>query len=149
MAPTNIRPVELNDFKQWLSLYWEYARFYKIDLTDNAVNTTWSWLMEPAHVCCGLVAEKNNSLVGLPHFRGTPSPLRGQIIGFIDDLFILPNARSDGTAVSFIVEVQAAANLKEWGVIRWVSRDDNYRARGLYDKLAHKTDWILYEMATE
>jgi len=88
-------------------------------------------------------------LVGFAHFRGMPSPLRGQMIGFLDDLFVVPDHRSGGAAAALILAVQAEAKAQGWGVVRWITRDDNYRARGLYDKLAEKTNWALYEMAAK
>jgi len=33
-----------------------------------------------------------------------------------------------------------------WLVTRWITQDDNYRARGLYDSLSTRTGWITYEM---
>ena len=42
--------------------------------------------------------------------------------------------------------VQAEATVQGLGVLRWITRDNNYREHGLYDKLAQKTDWKLYEM---
>ena len=38
------------------------------------------------------------------------------------------------------------AGRRGWGVVRWITRDGNYRARGLYDNLAVRSDWITYEM---
>ena len=75
-----------------------------------------------------------------------PSPLRGQMIGFLDDLFVAPEHRSSAAAASLIKAVQVEGKAKDWGVVRWITRDHNYRARGLYDKLAKKTDWLLNEM---
>ena len=49
-------------------------------------------------------------------------------------------------AAALVRAVQAEAKAHGWGVVRWITRDHNYRARGLYDKLAEKTDWALYEM---
>ena len=146
MTSAHIRPVVSADFDQWRRLYQGYADFYQVALSDDGVQTTWSWLIEPAHVCTGLVAEQPDGLVGLAHFRGMPSPLRGQMIGFLDDLFVTPAHRSNGTAAALITAVQAEATAQGWGVLRWITRDNNYRARGLYDKLAQKTDWTLYEM---
>jgi len=34
-----------------------------------------------------------------------------------------------------------------WALVRWITRDNNYRARGLYDRLALRSDWITYEMS--
>ena len=45
--------------------------------------------------------------------------------------------------------MQAAAKAEGWGVMCWITRENNYRARGLYDKLAKKTDWALYEMVAK
>ena len=61
----------------------------------------------------------------------------------------MPNYRSSGVAAALIRAVQAAAKAEGWGAMRWITRENNYRARGLYDKLAEKTDWALYEMAAK
>ena len=127
-------------------MYRRYADFYQVALNKDRMQATWSWLLDAGHVCTGLVAEQQGQLIGLAHFRAMPSPLRGQMIGFLDDLFVTPAHRSDGTAAALITAVQAEATAQGWGVLRWITRDNNYRARGLYDKLARKTDWTLYEM---
>jgi hypothetical protein len=33
-----------------------------------------------------------------------------------------------------------------WSVIRWITAANNYRARGVYDKLAQRTGWITYDI---
>ena len=38
------------------------------------------------------------------------------------------------------------AATRGWGVVLWITRDNKYRARGLYDPLSHRSDWITYEM---
>ena len=146
MTSPYIRPLTSDDYDQWRGLYQGYADFYHVALTKDGVQTTWSWLTDDGHVCTGLVAEQQGQLVGFAHFRGMPSPLRGQMIGFLDDLFVVPDHRSGGAAAALIKAVQAEAKARGWGVVRWITRDHNYRARGLYDKLAEKTDWVLYEM---
>ena len=40
----------------------------------------------------------------------------------------------------------ALALERGWDVIRWTTADNNYRARGSYDKLATRTTWITYDM---
>jgi hypothetical protein len=32
-----------------------------------------------------------------------------------------------------------------WSVIRWITADDNYRARTSYDRLAVRTMWVTYD----
>ena len=69
------------------------------------------------------------------------------MIGFLDDLFVMPDHRSRDGEVALIKVVQLEAKAQGWDVVLWITRDHNYRARGLFDKLAEKTDWVLYEMA--
>jgi len=144
-----IRPLAAEDYQQWRGLYQGYADFYRVALTDDGVATTWGWLMDAGHQCTGLVATHEDLLIGLAHFRGMPSPLRGQIIGFLDDLFVVADYRSSGAATALIEATKQHAAGAGWGVVRWITRENNYRARGLYDKLAQKTDWTLYEMAAK
>ena len=111
MTPPTIRPLTPDDYDQWRRLYQGYADFYQVALTSNGVQTTWSWLIDAGHVCTGLVAEQSGQLIGFAHFRGMPSPLRGQMIGFLDDLFVVPENRSGGAAAALIKAVQAACLL--------------------------------------
>ena len=78
-----------------------------------------------------------------------PSPLRGKNIGFLDDLIVLPKNRGSNAARMLLDELKMIAKSEEWGVIRWITRDNNYRARSLYDQLAQKTDWNMYEMSID
>jgi GNAT superfamily N-acetyltransferase len=71
------------------------------------------------------------------------------MVGFLDDLFVVPDQRSSGAAAALMAAVKQHAIAANWGVVRWITRDNNYRARGLYDKLAQKTDWALYEMTAK
>ena len=149
MTPPMIRLLAPDDYDYWRRLYHGSANFYQVALTTNGVQTKWSWLVDAGYVCNGLVAKQFGHLIGLAHFRGMPSPLRGQMIGFLNDLFLLPEIRSGRAAAALIRVVQAVAKAKGWGVVRWITRENNYRARGLYDKLAEKTDWVLYEMTAK
>lgn len=45
-----------------------------------------------------------------------------------------------------IEAVQLEAKFQGYEIGRWISRDCKYGVRGLYDKKAEKTDWVLHEM---
>ena len=146
MSLAYIRPLAIDDYDQWRKLYQGYANFNQVGFIKGGLLTKWSWLIDAGHVCIGLVAEKQGQLVRLAHFCRTQSPLRWHMFGFLDDLFVVFYHRSGGAAAALIKAVQAEAKAQGWGVVRWITRDHNYRARGLYDKLAKKTDWLLNEM---
>ncbi len=130
----------------WRGLYDGYATFYKRQMTNQIAETVWSWLMDPGHELEGVLAVLDGTPVGLAHYRRMPSPLRGADIGFLDDLFVTPAARGHKVGQVLFAHLEAAAREKGWGVVRWITADDNYRARALYDQLSKKTSWNLYEM---
>ena len=144
---TDIRPIGPEDRDSWETLYRGYADFYKVGTDVEKLDSLFSWLMDPTHVCEGIVAlDAQARLIGLAHYRAMPSPLRGAEVGFLDDLFVDPSSRGSGAAEALLRHVDAIARMKGWPVVRWITRDDNYRARGLYDRLALRSDWITYEM---
>ncbi len=86
-----IRDIHLKDKEQWEKLYRGYADFYKVEMNDKILQTVWSWLYDKNHEVNGLVYEVDGNIVGLAHYRRMPSPLRGQDIGFLDDLLLTRN----------------------------------------------------------
>ena len=146
MANVAIKALEQDHYDQWLTLYHGYADHYRATLTDDGIKTTWGWLMDQTHPLTGLVALDGDQLIGLAHFRAMPSPLRGAEIGFLDDLFVDPASRGQQAGELMLMALKEIANDKDWPVVRWITRDNNYRARSLYDRHAIKTDWNTYEM---
>jgi len=149
MATITIKKLQEDHFDDWLPLYRGYADHYQVALTESGVAQTWSWLMDQQHPVTGIVAEHQGQLIGLAHFRAMPSPLRGAEIGFLDDLFVDPAARGLKAGEVLLTALKAEAKSKGWPVVRWITRDNNYRARGLYDQIAVKTDWNTYEMSAD
>ena len=142
-----IVPIATEHRARWQELYRGYATFYERELTDAHAETVWRWLQDPGHELEGRLALVDGRPVGLAHFRRMPSPLRGADIGFLDDLFVDPKARAEGVGRALIEAVAGIARERGWSVVRWLTADDNYRARALYDRLAVKTAWNLYELA--
>ena len=144
---TEIRPLAPGDRPDWERLYRGYANFYRVETSVEKLDTLFDWLMDPAHPCTGLVAvAEDGGIAGLAHFRAMPSPLRGAEVGFLDDLFVDLDRRGSGAGEALLRRLDEIAASRGWGVVRWITRDNNYRARGLYDRLSHRSDWITYEM---
>ena len=92
---------------------------------------------------------ETGEIQGLAHLREWVRPLRGVKCGYLDDLFVDPEHRGSGVVDALYDAMRAIAVERGWPVIRWTTADDNYRARAVYDKLATRTTWITYDMATE
>lgn len=141
-----IRKPTSDDQGDWSRLYTGYAAFYGVAQSEEMRQRVWGWLHDPNHSTEGLVAEVDGRLVGLAHFRPFARPLSASTGGFLDDLFVDPQARGTGVAAALIRAVEAEGRARGWSVIRWITAEDNYRARGLYDQLAERTRWVTYDL---
>jgi GNAT superfamily N-acetyltransferase len=145
--PITIRPVEQSDHNAWARLYQGYAEFYNVTQTAEMRDRVWSWLFDAEHETEGLVAiDETGLLIGLTHFRPFARPLSATTGGFLDDLFVTPASRGSGAAGLLIEAVAQEGKKRGWSVIRWITAEDNYRARSLYDKVAEKTKWATYDI---
>ena len=36
-----------------------------------------------------------------------------------------------------------------WTFVRWITADNNYGGRAVYDKLSEKTHWVTYQKAVD
>ena len=142
----SIREIQLKDKEQWKELYKGYANFYKVEMNIQILEKVWSWLHNENHELNGIVYEIDENIVALAHYRRMPRPLKGQDIGFLDDLFVEPIHRGKKIGEKLLNELKNISKSKEWGLIRWLTRDDNLRAKALYDRVAKKTSWDLYEL---
>ncbi len=142
-----IRPVQPGDRAGWDIFYQGYARFYRVDQTSEMRDRVWGWLHDPAHSTEGLVAEETDGrLIGLAHVRPFARPLSATTGGFLDDLFVAPDARGRGSAEVLIAELRTIAAQCRWSVLRWITAEDTARARVLYDRVATKTGWVTYDL---
>ena len=141
-----IRNIQIKDKDEWRELYQGYANFYKVEISKITLDTVWNWLLDQNHELSGLVYEINNKLVAIAHYRRMPSPLRGKDIGFLDDLYVHPDFRGRKIGEEIINKLNHISQEKGWGLIRWITRNDNHNAKSLYDRVASKSTWDVYEL---
>ena len=141
-----IRNIQIKDKNEWRELYQGYANFYKVEISKITLDTVWNWLLDQNHELSGLVYEINNKLVAIAHYRRMPSPLRGKDIGFLDDLYVHPDFRGRKIGEEIINKLNHISQEKGWGLIRWITRNDNHNAKSLYDRVANKSTWDVYEL---
>lgn len=141
-----IRPPTQSDRPAWEALYAGYAAFYGVAQTPEMRATVWGWIHDPTHGTNCLVAEDAGTLIGLAHYRPFARPLSASTGGFLDDLFVASDARGSGAAAALIDALKTRAQENGWSVLRWITAQDNARARALYDKLAQETAWVTYDI---
>lgn len=142
-----VRPIQPSDHAGWSALYAGYADFYQAVQTQEMRDTVWGWLNDSRHEVNGFIAINDaGEAVGLAHYRPFARPLSASVGGYLDDLFVSPAARGHETSKQLIAAVVQAGREKNWSVIRWITAENNYRARSSYDKIATKTVWATYDI---
>lgn len=142
--------LSLTDRNGWESLYYGYAEFYKVPMNQEILDTVWSWIFDKENPFYSLVAkDESGRYVGLMHYRAMPSPLRGKLVGFLDDLYVKPECRGHGVVDALYQALNVSAADKGWPFVRWITADNNYRGRAVYDKLSDKTQWLTYQMPVD
>ena len=139
-----LNPDDRND---WEILYRAYAKFYQVPMNTGILEIVWDWIFDENEEFYALVGRnEGNRTIGLMHFRQMPSPLRGKKVGFLDDLFVLPELRGKGVVDQMFKKLSLEAAEKGWDFMRWITAEDNYRGRAVYDRTAKKTNWVTYEL---
>ena len=141
-----IRPLSKNDFNVWSNIYKSYAEFYKLPMNKETLETLWSWIHDDKHVVQGICFEIDKRIVGIAHYRTMPRPIKGQYIGFLDDLFVEPDFRGKKIAQKLIAHLKSLSKINNWDGIRWITHSSNENAKKLYDKIANNTGFELYEL---
>ena len=146
----NVSKLSLDDREGWESLYFEYADFYQVPMDQEILTTVWSWIFDEENKFYALIAKDDSGkYLGLMHYRAMPSPLRGKLVGFLDDLYVRSEFRGAGVVDVLYKALNDSAAEKGWPFVRWITAENNYRGRSVYDKLSDKTQWLTYQMAVE
>ena len=142
-----VSELDQNDREQWEKLYYGYADFYNMPMDVKILDTIWSWIFDNNNQFFALIAKnKSGDALGFVHCREMPSPLRGMVVGFLDDLYVEPESRGTGCVQALYKGLNSFGKDRAWPFIRWITAENNYRGRASYDKVAEKTHWLTYQM---
>jgi len=141
-----IRAVAAVDFASWDRLWQSYLRFYRAEVSAEITAATFRRLCDQTSGMIGLVAaDEQGELVGLAHLVFHPSTWSADPYCYLEDLFVAPVARGTGTARELLEATFAEANRRGAARTYWETQEFNAPARSLYDQVAHRTSFVIYE----
>jgi len=143
-----IRALTADDYPAWLPLWRGYLRFYRGEVSDEVTLGTFRRLAGGLDGMTGLVAEDpagTGRLAGLAHLVFHPSTWAAQPYCYLEDLFVAPQARGTGLSRQLIDAVYAEADRRGAARVYWETQEYNGAARSLYDLVAHRTSFVVYE----
>ena len=142
---TDIRPIEAGDHDAWRGLFRAYGVFYETAFSDEVLDGVWAWLLDPSHEVSAIVAVDDGELVGFAHIRRVKDTFTAGPGWFLDDLYVSPDHRGSGIARALIERGYADATAAGGGTFRWITAADNETAQLLYDRIATRAGWVVYE----
>jgi GNAT superfamily N-acetyltransferase len=135
----------VDDFEQWRPLWLAYLDFYRTEVTDETTTGTFGRLTSHTGGLVGLVAEEGGHLVGIAHLVFHPSTWTLGDYCYLEDLFVAPSARGTGAARRLLDAAFEEADRRGARRTYWETQEFNSQARSLYDQVAHRTSFIVYE----
>ncbi|MHA7971190.1 GNAT family N-acetyltransferase [Rhizobium sp. CAU 1783] len=141
-----IRSLLAEDETVWRRLWKDYLAFYKTELPEEIYATTFARLTEnEAGDYRGLVALVDGRPVGLAHYLFHRSCWHIDNICYLQDLYADPEIRGSGVGRALIEEVYERARAEGSKEVYWMTQESNATARRLYDRIAEKTPFIIYQ----
>jgi GNAT superfamily N-acetyltransferase len=140
-----IRRAEQRDQQRWRELWDGYTRFYEREPREEQTRYTWQRIMDPASPIHCVVAEVEGSgVVGIAIYIVHENTSTMTPVCYLQDLFVDPAVRAGGVGASLIDWLVAESKSQGWSRVYWNTRENNYRARGLYDKYTPHSGFLRY-----
>lgn len=142
-----IRPIHIQDYAAWHSLWQAYTQFYKVDLSPEITEHLWQqFFQETATIYAFVVESEPGQPQGFVHCVLHPCTWDIRPCCYLEDLFVTEQARGSGLGRALIEHVQAFAQEKNCTRVYWVTNKNNIQAQNLYEQLATRMDFIQYRV---
>lgn len=142
--PITVRRFASGDEARWRALWRAYLDFYRMDLAEPVVASTWRRMLDPAGDLHGFAAEQQGKVVGLAHYLFHPTTSAIGLRCYLQDLFVDRAVRGRGVAQALMRAVYAEADKAGSDQVYWLTAHDNLAARRLYDRIGKLTPMIKY-----
>jgi GNAT superfamily N-acetyltransferase len=140
-----IRRIEARDEPRWRELFAQYTRFYEREPDEAITRHVWSRIMDPAAPVYAIVAENDiDGVIGIANYLLHESTGSLTPVCYLQDLFVDPAMRGDGIGKALIDWLVAETAAQGWSRLYWSTKENNYRARALYDKYTPHSGFLRY-----
>ncbi len=140
-----IRKIQAHDEPRWRLLWEGYCLFYERELSEIATNHTWQRIMEEASPVRAIVAEAPGvGVIGMANYILHENTWTLTPVCYLEDLFVDPDQRAEGVGEQLIQWLVGEMKAQGWSRLYWNTKENNYRARGLYDKFMPHSGFLRY-----
>jgi GNAT superfamily N-acetyltransferase len=139
-----VRPIEARDEARWRALWDGYCRFYQREPAPKIADHAWRRIMDSASAVDAIVAEHSGRVFGIANYIIHDNTATLTPVCYLQDLFVEPGERAHGVGKQLIDWLVAAMAREGWSRLYWNTKENNYRARGLYDKYTPHSGFLRY-----
>jgi GNAT superfamily N-acetyltransferase len=138
-----IRPARVEEIGEMLPLIRAYCEFYETEPDDEGLRRMFETLIGEPSQGAVFIARADGRAVGFATLDWKWSSLKAARIGYLEDLFVDPEARGKGIADA-LIEV-CAERCRELGMpaMEWLTAPDNRRAQQVYNRTGAESETYL------
>lgn len=142
-AGIEIRPAREDEIEALLPLMRAYCAFYETSPSDGGIRNMLATLIADSSQGAVFIARDNGRAVGVATLDWKWSSLKGARMGYLEDLFVEPEARGRGIADA-LIEI-CAQRCRELGMpaMQWATAPDNHRAQQVYGRTGAESELLL------
>jgi ribosomal protein S18 acetylase RimI-like enzyme len=144
MSALQIKPLTAGDHANWLPLWLGYQAFYKTAIPAATSELTWQRFLDPGEPMFAALAWQDGVAIGMVHWIFHRSCWTSGDYCYLQDLYVDENVRGSGAGRALIEHVYAAAKAAGASRVHWLTREDNTRARLLYERIATHSGFTQY-----
>ena len=142
-----IRPARVDEIEEMLPLIRAYCEFYETEPDDEGLRRMFETLIGEPSQGTVFIARADGRAVGFATLDWKWSSLKAARIGYLEDLFVDPDARGKGIADA-LIEI-CADRCRELGMpaMDWLTAQDNHRAQQVYNRTgAESGTYLEYDL---
>ncbi len=126
MAEIHVRSLSRADEGAWRRLFDDYIAFYRAEVADDVIRSTFERILSRADGMAGLVAiNEASEVVGLANIIFHRSTWSQTWYCYLEDLYVDPNARGAGAGRALIEAVYEEADKRQVTRVYWVTEAGN------------------------
>lgn len=145
-----IRKLEIKDQSRWRHLWDEYCRFYKVEPTYARTHHLWQRIMDVDAPVYSIVAvDDKDYVIGIANYIIHENTSLLTPVCYLQDLFVDSETRGAGVGRALIDYLILEMKSNKWSRLYWNTKEDNYRARELYDSYTPQSGFIKYNITND
>jgi GNAT superfamily N-acetyltransferase len=117
---------------------------------EHVTHCTWSRILADDSAIHAIVAAAaDGAIIGFANYIVHQNTWSVEPICCLEDLYVDANRRASGVGRMLIDWLLAQMRERHWSRVYWVTREDNYRARALYDKYTPHSGFVRYAIMND